>query len=75
MEKYLSLFDYLGHPAGSKLGKEVATAATQKMIRVQSRHVSTPKYVGQILMYPETFLKEYFSKTKQELHESETLPF
>ena len=58
--KMLSLFDYLGYPAGSKLGKEVATVASSKKVKHETRFVENPKYTGDVMLYPETFLKEYF---------------
>jgi hypothetical protein len=58
--EYLSLYDYLGHAAGSDLGKEVAAAATQAGIRLETREVDNPKYTGTILLYPKNFLDFYF---------------
>ena len=58
--EYLSLYDYLGHAAGSDLGKEVAAAATQAGIRLETREVDNPKYTGTILLYPKDFLEAYF---------------
>lgn len=46
MEKYKSLFDFLGHPAGSELGKKVATLAAKNKITTGSREVNTPSYRG-----------------------------
>ena len=63
-ENYVSLFDFLGKPAGSDLGKQVATEATVKNIKIQTREVSTKKYTGKIMLYPHEFLMEYFSKQK-----------
>jgi hypothetical protein len=61
MEKFMSLYDYLGKPAGSELGKRVATEAVKRNVPIDSRMVYTPKYKGEILLYPEWFLKEYFN--------------
>ena len=58
--EYLSLYDYLGHAAGSDLGKEVAAAATQAGIRLETREIDNPKYTGTILLYPKNFLDFYF---------------
>lgn len=58
--EYLSLYDYLGHAAGSDLGKEVAAAATEAGIRLETREVDNPKYTGTILLYPKNFLDFYF---------------
>ena len=37
----MSLFDYLGRPAGSELGKQVAAAAMENFVKMETRHVST----------------------------------
>jgi len=58
--EYLSLYDYLGHAAGLELGKEVATAATEAGIRLETREVSNPKYTGIVYLYPKNFLDFYF---------------
>jgi hypothetical protein len=58
--EYLSLYDYLGHAAGKELGKEVAAAAIQAGIRLETREVDNPKYTGTILLYPKNFLDFYF---------------
>ena len=60
--KMLSLYDYLGHAAGSELGKEVAATATKLKVPINFREVKTKTYTGQILLYPESFLNTYFNK-------------
>ena len=57
-----SLYEYLGRAAGSELGKRVAEAATKARVKIDSHHVETRKYTGQILKYPVSFLNEYFGK-------------
>jgi len=56
----MSLFDYLGRPAGGELGKQVYNAASQLKIPVETRQVKTKNYTGDVMLYPEGFLKEYF---------------
>jgi hypothetical protein len=68
----VSLYDYLKKPAGPELGKQVALAAMNEKIRMESKQVANHKYKGNILMYPKTWLDEYFNKTNDEY---ETLPF
>jgi hypothetical protein len=58
--KMMSLFDYLGRPAGGELGKQVYNAAYQLKVPVETRYVSNRKYSGEVMLYPEAFLKEYF---------------
>jgi hypothetical protein len=61
MEKFMSLYDYLGKPAGSDLGEQVFRAASVSRIPVKTKEVTTPKYKGKIMMYPENWLIGYFS--------------
>jgi hypothetical protein len=61
MEKMLSLYDYLGKAAGSKLGKQVADYAKLRKAKCSSRYVSNPAYTGEILLYTKEFLDECFS--------------
>jgi len=60
--EYLSLYDYLKKPAGEQLGKEVAIAAIQNKISIQTRKVSNPKYTGIVNLYPKDFLDSYFTQ-------------
>ena len=60
----MSLYDYLGRPAGSKLGLEVAEAAREMGIAPGKRFVKNPGYTGMIMTYPEEFLKLYFKNNE-----------
>ena len=60
--EYLSLFDYLGKPAGEKLGLEVAAEARKHGVQTQNREISNPKYTGTVNLYPKDFLEFYFRK-------------
>ena len=62
MEEMLSLYDYLGKAAGQELGKDVFAVATAKKIVTTIKQVSNPIYSVKIVMYPKSFLNEYFSK-------------
>ena len=57
----MSLYDYLGHAAGPELGKQVASAATRAGVKGEIREVSNPKYSGPIMLYPRSFLDNFFS--------------
>lgn len=59
-QETMSLYEYLGRAAGPELGKAVAEAATQAKVKIDSHHIETPKYTGQILKYPVEFLNTYF---------------
>jgi hypothetical protein len=57
----MSLFDYLGKAAGANLGKLVNIEAQNKKIPIKMREVSNPRYTGKIMLYPKSFLDEYFN--------------
>ena len=56
----MSLYDYLGHAAGPELGKQVAYAAAKAGVKHEIREVSNYKYKGPIMLYPESFLDNFF---------------
>jgi hypothetical protein len=56
----LSLYDYLGRAAGTDLGRQVYQIANSKKIKVDVKEVSNPAYSGKVLMYPKSFLDNYF---------------
>ena len=57
----ISLYDYLGHAAGSDLGKKVAYAAAKAGIKSEIREVSHVGYKGPIMLYPRDFLDNFFT--------------
>ena len=61
-ENYMSLFDFLGKPAGGELGQKVCGEAIRKKVPMLQREVNTKNYTGKVMTYPEVFLKEYFNK-------------
>lgn len=79
----ISLFDYLGKPAGSALGVRVAAYAKKKKVRHDVREVSNKNYKGQVMLYDREFLDEFFTmerhseeqKRKLSLDEDNILPF
>jgi hypothetical protein len=75
----LSLYDYLGYPAGGELGKEVATAAAKSNVEFSTREVNNPKYSGKVMLYPENFLKEFFTAKQAKVvlssFDGDELPF
>lgn len=56
----LSLYDYLGKAAGRELGSQVYKAASIQKIKVTEKQVANPAYSGKVLMYPKSFLDDYF---------------
>jgi len=59
MEK-ISLYDYLGHAAGSDVGQQVAYAAAKAGVITETKEVSNPVYKGPVMLYPRSFLDLYF---------------
>ena len=70
-EKFISLFDFLGKPAGTQLGKEVFEEAKRRKEKTQMRPISNPKYNGEVVTYRSEFLTEYFNKDN---HSSSSKP-
>ena len=58
--RMMSLYDYLGRAAGPELGKAVANAAARKKIKFATRYVEQGGYKGDVMLYPKSFLDEYF---------------
>lgn len=66
----MSLYDYLGKAAGADLGKLVNLEAQNKKIPIQMREVLNSKYKGKVMLYPKSFLDEYFNTDQ-----TDDLPF
>ncbi len=78
-EKYMSLYDYRGRRDYAGDGKQVFEAAKKKGIQTKTKYISNPAYQGEVMMYPESFLDEYFNSKLQskkvEPKENDELPF
>lgn len=76
-DKMLSLYDYLGKPAGKDLGGEVVKAAKahSNYVKLETREVSTRYYTGKVVLYPKWFLDEYFTTPTPADFEKNDLPF
>jgi len=61
-DTYVSLFDYLGSPAGPQLGRKVSLAAKKEEIPYSYRTIESEDFSGKIKLYPTKFLKKYFQK-------------
>jgi len=59
--KMMSLYDYLGRAAGPALGEQVAKKATGMGVKMETRYIKNPAYEGNVMLYPEKFLNEYFN--------------
>lgn len=62
----MSLYDFLGRAAGGELGKQVAEAAAKAKVGFELKEVSNPKYKGSVMMYPKSFLTEYFNNQQND---------
>jgi ABC-type proline/glycine betaine transport system substrate-binding protein len=60
----LSLYDYLGHAAGKKLGEQVAAYAKLRKAKFGTKSVSNPAYQGHVMIYTKRFLDECFNAKK-----------
>ena len=58
--KMVSLYDYLGRAAGPELGKQVATAAAKAGVKHEIREVKHAGWNGPIMLYPKSFLDNFF---------------
>lgn len=59
--KFLSLYDFLGKPAGKELGAEVFKIAKFLGEERSYKSVSNSNYVGKIVCYPPSFLNYVFT--------------
>ena len=69
----MSLYDYLGRPAGSELGQQVAAAAAANYVKFETREVSTKTYTGKIMLYPKAFLDQFFSGVNEGTNDNRQL--
>jgi len=60
-EQYQSLYDYLGKPAGIDLGQQVFTESKKQGVKTTIREVKTKNYEGKVMVYPSSFLENYFN--------------
>ena len=56
----ISLYDYLGRAAGPDLGKQVASAAARAGVKHEIREVKHAGWNGPIMLYPKSFLDNFF---------------
>ena len=59
-QNYVSLYDYLGRAAGNKLGEQVFNFSKKRNIKVRYREITNITYTGKVMLYPVSFLQEYF---------------
>ncbi len=60
---YLSLYDYLGKPAGIDLGTKVYKEACHQNQKVTTREISSKTYTGKVMLYKKDFLEQYFTSS------------
>ena len=77
-KNFMSLYDFLGHAAGTELGKEVAVEAKKQGQKFIMREVKNKTYTGKVMMYDIDFLTKYFTKPQQpsvKTPDEDDLPF
>jgi hypothetical protein len=74
-EQYQSLFDYLGKPAGTDLGQQVFTESKKQGVKTTIREVKTKNYEGKVMVYPTSFLENYFNPQPTQPNVFDDLPF
>ena len=62
---YISLFDYLGKPAGKDVGARVNERAREFGVLTKDREVECENYKGKVNLYPEVFLEYYFTNAER----------
>jgi hypothetical protein len=76
VDPMMSLYEYLGKAAGGHLGKEVYIRAIQNGVKWDKRKISNPKYTGDVMIYPKSFLDGYFAPPSTDSGEDgDDLPF
>jgi hypothetical protein len=61
VDPMMSLYEYLGKAAGEHLGKKVYIRALQNGVKWDKKKISNPKYTGDVMVYPKSFLDGYFN--------------
>lgn len=56
----ISLFDYLGYPAGKELGERVNKYAKSIHASLKFRAIDIPSYKGIVMLYDRSLLDAYF---------------
>ena len=77
-KNFMSLYDFLGHAAGTELGKEVAVEAKKQGQKFIMKEVKNKVYTGKVMMYDIDFLTKYFTKPQQpsvKTPDEDDLPF
>ncbi len=64
--EYKSLFEYLNRAAGLELGKNVNQAANIAVVWFRTQHVTSSKYIGEVIDDPTGFLDSYFLNTTKD---------
>jgi hypothetical protein len=63
--EFKSLYEYLGKAAGKELGKKVFKFSKDNKIYVEYRQVNQGGYNGKVIVYPVTFLEDYFKRKEE----------
>lgn len=74
-DTYVSLFDFLGRPAGIELGTKVYKESCRRNEKTKIRNISNKKYTGKIMLYRQEFLEQYFTLPNNDILDDDKLPF
>jgi len=74
-QQLISLYDYLGYPAGPELGRQVADVAIKLKRQISSRNITNTRYKGIVHLYDRKFLKEYFEAKQLGLEPATALEY
>ncbi len=64
--KFLSIFEYSGKPAGTKLGGFIYNKSRHQGIKIKTKDITSKNYQGRIILYPESWLSENLYKLVEE---------
>lgn len=64
--KYVSIFEYSGKPAGTKLGGFIYNKSRHQGIKIETKDITSKNYQGRIILYPESWLRENLDKLVEE---------
>ena len=77
-KNFMSLYDFLGHAAGTEVGKEVVVEAKKQGQKIITKEIKNKAYTGKVMMYDIDFLTKYFTKPQQpsvQTPDEDDLPF
>jgi hypothetical protein len=59
-EKFISLYDYVGHKDNEGYGKVLYDYAVSQGVKPKIREISNPMYKGKVMLYPKSTIENFF---------------